>query len=165
MQPNYRWVARLCLMLVAFISFFSTEQHLTRVADAEQVEAVANNPSVNVEWHITKEQATDLNNKYKIEEPNQLETRSPLVVGMVVLVRSFVIPQIIEAFVDLFEKYKNDGFLLDARGDKVVVEKSDRVPPGSVIVITENGVETIKVGGPNPNLNMFREILNWAIKR
>ena len=127
--------------------------------------AAINRQPIEVEWHINKQEAEDLKQKFKVVEPDAYETKSPLVVGLVVLVGSFVVPQIVEAFGDLWQKYRSDGFILDIRGDKLVIEKSTRVPAGHVIVVSKEGVETIRVGGPNPDAKMLRDILDRFVKK
>lgn len=162
----YRWPTCAGLMVFAALGFLgSTGRYAALSAQATQADDSATGRSVNVEWHLTKEEAVDLKRKYRVEEPSQFETRNPVVIGVIVLVGSFLVPQIVEAFADLFVKYKSDGFLVDARGERLVVEKSVRVPPGYVIVVGKEGIETVKVGGPNPNVKVLKDVLDWAVRR
>jgi hypothetical protein len=125
----------------------------------------ATEPRVNVEWHVNAREADDLKKSFELVQPDSYETKNPVAIGLIVLVGSFVVPQIIEAFGDIWEKYRSDGFVLDARGEKLVIEKSARVPPGNVIVVSKDGVETVRVGGPNPDAKMLEDILDRFIKR
>src|SRR5215831_13145471 len=138
--------------------------HGVLLGAAREVFAVERKAGIEVEWHVNKQEADDLK-KFKVREPDAYETKNPIVIGLVVVVGSFVVPQIIEAFGDLWQKYRSDGFVLDTRGDKLVIEKSARIPAGQIVVVSKEGVETIRVGGPNPDPKILQEILDRVVKK
>jgi hypothetical protein len=51
----------------------------------------------------------------------------------------------------------------DTRGDRLVIEKSARVCPGHVTVVSKEGVETVRVGGTSPDPKILQ--LDRVIKK
>lgn len=127
--------------------------------------AAPSSAPIQVEWRVNKQEADELKAKFNVAESDGYDTKHPVVIGVIILVGSFVAPQIIDALLDIWQKHRNDGFLLDTRGDKLVIEKSARIPAGNIVIVSKDGVETKHVGGPNPDPKILNDILERFIKK
>lgn len=104
-----------------------------------------------VEWRVTEEQAKTISNTLDVKKVDTYDQRNPILTGAVILVGTTLVPKIAEAIGDIYFRFKSSGgVIIDIRSKPVVISTSNRVAPGYALIISDNGVKTIQVGGSQP---------------
>lgn len=120
---------------------------------------------ISIEWQVAKDQVDDVKKVMPVKEAQTYDTRNPLLIGAVVLVGFAVLPQIAQAILDVYYRYKSGGVIFDTTKDPVLISTSDRIAPGFALVISKTGSQMIEVGGVKPmKVGDLAVILKAAMK-
>ena len=103
-----------------------------------------------IEWRILPDQLELVPDDAPLEEGEPADTRNPLLVGAIVLVGAWAAPKIAQAVLDVYHRYQGGGVIIDLRSLPLVVETSPRIPPGFALIISDDGAETLSLGGVDP---------------
>jgi hypothetical protein len=123
-------------------------------------------PEVPVEWRVAKDQVDAIKQIVPLKEAQVYDTRNPILVGAIVLVGAVVLPQIAQAIIDVYNRYKSGGVIIDTTREPILISTNSRIAPGFALIISKDGTRLIEVGGVQPlKLDDLKAILSMAIKK
>jgi hypothetical protein len=110
----------------------------------------AQSAELQVEWRVTDDQVKSVSEAMPVTKAETYDQRNPLLIGAIVLIGVSLVPKLAQAIADVYYRYKSGGVIIDTRGQPVIISTSPRVAPGYALVISNDGVKTIQVGGAQP---------------
>jgi hypothetical protein len=128
---------------------------------------VSRDPSskVRVEWQVTKDQADDVKKVLPLTQTATSNTSNQLVAASILVGAAFI-PELAQAVIDVYYRYKNGGVIIDARGEPIIVQTSDRVALGHAVIITVNESKLVQIGGTDKvTLDVLSDLLSAAVKK
>jgi hypothetical protein len=113
-----------------------------------QAESPKQTNGISVEWQVASDQVNDVKKAVPLKEAQAEGTRNPILIGAVVLIGVVALPQIAQAIVDVYYRYKSGGVVIDK--EPILISTSDRIAPGYALVISKSENQVIEVGGVKP---------------
>ena len=129
-----------------------------------QMPAKADDTNVSIEWRVFQDQVADIKKNTPLTEGKTSDTRNPLIIGAIVLVGAWALPKIAQAVLDVYYRYQTGGVIIDLRGTPLIIQTNPKIPPGTALVVTASGVQTISLVGVGAiEASELSEVLKQAL--
>jgi len=142
--------------LACSVVAFAGVNNVTFSAGAEQLEPSS---KVRVEWQVTKDQADDVKKVLPLAQTASSDTAS-------IFVGAALVPELAQAVINVYSGYKIGGVTIDAQGEPIIVQTTDRVAAGSAVIITVNESKLVQIrGAERVALDVLTGFLAAAVKK